>query len=70
MAAKPYACHNREPYGQTVRMQSGWIDSPSGETRVPKMIEVPFRMNPACQFAYTELGKADKRCDGCKHKES
>lgn len=64
----PYACHNREPYGQTVRMQDGWLEG--GPYRVAEMKDVPFRMNPNCQYRYTELGKADKRCDGCKHKES
>lgn len=68
MAANPYACHNREPYGQTVRMQDGYTSG--GSHQIAHMIDVPFRMNPDCQYRYTELGKADKRCDGCKHKES
>lgn len=67
---KPYACKDREPYGQTVRMQEGWIDSPSGETRVPKMVNQPFRMNPDCQYTHTTLGQNDTRCSGCKHRKA
>ena len=26
--------------------------------------------NPQCQFTYTWAGQTDKRCDGCKHKET
>lgn len=66
MAAKPYACYNREPYGQTVRMQEGWIEG--GPYRVAQMVEVPFRMNPACQYTHTTLGTLDGRCNNCKHK--
>lgn len=65
---KPYACKDREPYVQTVRMQGGWIQG--GPYRVAEMKDVPFRMNPDCQYTLTELGKVDARCGDCKHRKA
>lgn len=63
---KSYQCHNREPYAASVSVQDGYTEA--GPYRIPKMIEVPFRMTPDCQYQLTDLGRADMRCAGCKHK--
>lgn len=62
----PYGCHNRAPFRTVQPMQAGWYVD--GFTRTPRMEAVPFRMNPACQYTHTELGQADARCAGCKHR--
>jgi len=62
-------CFNREPFDTSTTVQDGWhlvAWGADGFTRTPNMVEVPFRMEPTCQFTHTELGQADKRCDGCK----
>lgn len=59
-------CHNRKPYKTSTPMQDGWYMD--GVTRTAKMIPVPFRMNPQCQYTRSELGKVDPRCNGCKWK--
>ena len=59
-----YGCHKRQPYTQTLRVQSGWFEGIS--TRQPKMTDIPFRMKENCQYPSTDLGKADAACDGCK----
>jgi hypothetical protein len=59
-----YGCFNRPDYKPSVSMQSGWWAQ--GESRRPRMVEVPFRMSPRCEYTSTsELGQADKRCVGC-----
>ena len=63
--ASPYACHNRKPYAETIRMQDGW-GAESGPSRHPVMREVPFVMAKDCNFTHTDLGKEDQRCNGCK----
>lgn len=65
---KPYACHNRPPYRQHMKAQDGyWND---GLQRIiPKLVSIPFRMNPDCQYTKTSLGEADKRGIGCKWKK-
>lgn len=61
----PYKCHNREPFRDVTWMQTGW-EVVNG-TRQPVMAFVPFRMSPECHYKATDLGKADKRCEGCRH---
>jgi hypothetical protein len=61
-------CHNREPFKQLMNVQDGWTQG--GSHRVGYMVDVPFRMNPECQYTHTELGKTDKGCDGCKHRKA
>ena len=59
-----YGCHNRAPFKTSTPVQNGWwLD---GVTRYPKMHAQPFRMSPECQYTHTELGRADKRCNGCR----
>jgi hypothetical protein len=58
-----YGCHNRAPYASTLPTQSGWFMD--GYTRTPRMVPMPFRMSPTCNYTHTDLGAADKRCTGC-----
>lgn len=50
-----------------MKVQDGYWDD--GVQRIPKLTSVPFRMNFECQYRKTDLGKADARCDGCKHRK-
>lgn len=66
---KPYQCFNRADYAPVILMQDGWIEQPlsvDAVTRIPRMVLVPFRMSPRCEYTATsELGQADPRCMGC-----
>ena len=67
MKAKAYGCSNRPEFKHVFPAQDGWwLDN---TTRVAKLTSVPFRMNFECQYRKTDLGKADARCDGCKHRK-
>lgn len=59
-----HGCYNRPAYVSIVPMQDGWYQD--GYTRTPRMIGVPFRMAPDCQYTLTELGRVDVGCVGCK----
>ncbi|MBA4215656.1 MAG: hypothetical protein C0449_21535 [Polaromonas sp.] len=61
----PHACHDRQPFRTSQPMQAGWYLD--GRTRTPRLVAVPFRMSPDCNYTRTELGQADERCAGCKH---
>lgn len=50
-----YTCHNRAPFKQIMR-----VNDKKGQ------LCIPFRMAKECQYTLTELGKADKECEGCK----
>lgn len=57
--AKLNGCHNRPPFLKSTelrdhhgRVVSSW----------------PAVMNSACQYTHSELGQADQRCTGCKHR--
>lgn len=56
-------CHSRAEFRPTMRAQDGWQDV--GASRIPIMVEVPFRMSMDCRYTHTDLGKADKDCAGC-----
>lgn len=60
-----YACRNRKSFKPTLTVQDGY--KPDG-TR--NMVEVPFRMSRACEYARTELGEVDVRCGDCWHRAS
>jgi len=55
MTQPVYGCHNRPPFLPVVQSKQ------YGST-------FPFTMNPNCQYTYTDLGRVDPRCEGCKHK--
>lgn len=59
-------CHNRPEFRPATVVQDGWFMD--GVTRVPRMVSVPFRMAPDCQYRHTDLGKADPACEGCRHR--
>lgn len=57
-------CYNRAPLKPTVRMQDGWHEY--WDKRVPKMVEVPFRNSPDCEYSKHDRYN-DQNCKGCKH---
>ena len=57
-------CHNRRPFRASQVVQDGWFID--GVTRIAKVIQIPFRMSPLCNYTYTELGQADTKCYGCR----
>lgn len=61
-------CHNHEPFRTTMKVQDGYTEG--GSHRIAHMVEVPFRMSFQCEYQKTELGKADKGCTDCKHRET
>lgn len=63
-----YACKDRAAYAPSVPVQDGWYMD--GYTRTPRMVPMPFRMSPTCNYTETELGQADTRCDGCTWRKS
>lgn len=58
--AKLNGCHNRPPFKPTTELRE------IGGYRIINVI--PFRMSPDCQYTKSELGQADQRCNGCKHR--
>lgn len=64
MSQEPYACHNREPFKDTVTVK-GAVVGENGFV-IPKVVSFPFRMRLDCSYTTTELGQADERCHGCK----
>jgi hypothetical protein len=63
-----HGCFNRAPFASSVPVQDGWYMD--GYTRTPRMVPMPFRMSPTCNYTHTDLGAADKRCTGCTHKST
>lgn len=68
MSQPPYACHNREPFRTAALVQDGWWERPEGQVRTPNMTIIPFRNSQDCNYTHTDLGRADPRCAGCKHR--
>lgn len=60
-AMSRYACHNRAPFRQTVELRN---------ERGEVVTSFPFRMAPDCRYTRTDLGQADARCAGCKHRST
>lgn len=66
---RKYRCHNRPPFQTWVDVQQGWQNQPlgvEGETRIPLMGVIDFRMAHDCQYTLTALGQADQGCEGCR----
>lgn len=59
----PYACFNRPPFRTHMKAADGHWDD--GVQRIPKLTYIPFRMNPDCQYALSDLGKKDPKCHNC-----
>lgn len=64
MLSEPHGCYDRPDYKPSSLMQDGWVMVDC--TRYPILVDVPFRMETACQYTHTDLGRQDERCDGCK----
>lgn len=63
-----YGCFDRPPYRQHMKVADGhWDDGM--QQRIPKLVSIPFRMNPDCQYTLSQLGQADQRCTGCQWKK-
>ena len=56
---KPYQCNNRPPFKTETVLQDhhGRVVS-----------QWPAVMAKDCRYTHTELGQADARCGGCKHR--
>lgn len=61
-----YGCHNREPLRDEAVVRSGWIKF--RETLTPVRVRIPDEMSKDCQYTKSDLGQADAKCDGCKHR--
>jgi hypothetical protein len=59
-----YGCKDRATYLSSIPVADGYFMD--GYTRAPRMVPMPFRMAPTCNYTNTELGQADKSCTGCK----
>lgn len=67
-----YGCHNRAPFKDHFLAQDGrdvWSSGVTGPRLIPIFVDVPFRMSPICNYTNTDLGQADARCHGCKHRK-
>lgn len=63
-----YACYNRQPYMDSMVVQSGWFDfnGTGPHMRAPRMVTIPFRGTRECVYTTSVQGQADLRCVGCK----
>jgi hypothetical protein len=65
-----YQCHNmpRPIAGTPLQVQDGWTEIMDGQSRIPRMITVPFVMSTGCNY---DAMAEDKNCAGCNQaKES
>lgn len=63
---RPYRCHNRPPFRDTVLVQAGWvypIGNSGSPTREALMQVIPDPMSKTCQ--HTLDAPKDPRCAGC-----
>ena len=61
-----YGCHNRRDYRPRYFVQDGWWHD--GWAKTAKLAQVGFVMAESCQYTHSNLGQADERCQGCKHR--
>ena len=62
-----YGCHNRlDEFPYDMWLQDGWLPAViDGEpTRLPRMMNVEFRMSHECRY---DRSLSDSACLGCKH---
>lgn len=59
-------CHQRLPFHKTLSVQNGYRIR--ADERTPKLINIPFVMSRACEYAKSALGQKDDGCVGCKWK--
>ena len=60
-----YGCHNRKPLRDTALVQDGWARN-GYHVEARHTVSIPDEMTKDCQYRHTDLGKADKKCEGCK----
>lgn len=63
MTEKRNGCHNREPMRRVQFLH--YVDSFQGKVYA-RVVKLPFRNSTDCQYTLSDLGQADKGCDGCK----
>lgn len=56
-----YGCKNRAPFAKSIEAIDGWENA-----WLPHRVDVPFRMSPDCEYSKSDLGHADKQCEGCR----
>jgi hypothetical protein len=61
MNQKRNGCHDHPPF-KPYYLPTGAPDTP--EYRIPHV------MTRDCQYQHTDLGKADPKCQGCKHRDA
>ena len=61
-----YGCHNHQPYVQTYPgMDVSW---PIYGERAENIRYIRTFGQQSCQYRLTELGRQDKKCEGCTHR--
>lgn len=65
MTKSTYGCHNRAPLRDTAVVQDGWVRI-GYHHEARQTVAIPDEMTKTCQYRHTDLGKADKKCEGCK----
>lgn len=70
MNARRNGCFNRPEFRRVYPAQDGWFNDGTREnaTRTPKLVAVPFRLAPDCQYTHSEAGRTDPGCVGCRWK--
>lgn len=64
------ACHNRAPFLGEMVVQDGWYHREGADTRLPRMVTIPFRMRSDCVYSTDPLvGSKDLGCVGCRWKQ-
>ena len=61
-----YKCHNGDRSHKPVFVRDTPMSPPRGGEITT---ELPFRFSHRCNYSFSDLGKADKGCEGCIHRE-
>jgi hypothetical protein len=79
---KRHSCFDRPPFASTMVVQDGYEPLPPNGSpllpRVPRMVEIPFRMTPGCVYGQDvsedasrgSLGAYDPGCAGCSWRKA
>lgn len=62
-----YGCHNRKPLKDQAIVQDGW-ERMGHHIQARRTVSVADHMSKDCRYTYTDLGKVDPKCAGCKHR--
>lgn len=63
-----YGCHDRAPFSDGYLSTARYPINGHAAPLVPVFIK--FTGTKTCQYTASDLGKADPRCDSCKHKQA